>query len=181
MSLLAVAVGLLPSLDAQEVEAHPLDVHMGHWFEGSGDWRTPNPDYDAENGGDPIVEYSVIWAWDDLRQSMHGELAGLRADGSRIRLWDLYAFYNPVAREVLYLQIGRGGAYIEGRSPVREAPLEVGETESLVTTMYRPDGSRVTARHDNVFYGDGTHFAEVFVLENGEWQPARRWHWTLAK
>ena len=153
---------------------------MGHWFEGSGDWRTPNPDHDAADGNDGVVEYSVTWAWDEFRQSMRGELVGLHPDGSRTTFWDLYAFYNPVTRDVLYLQIGRNGAYIEGRSPVREQPLEFGETESLVTTMFQPDGSRITTRHDNVFHEDGTHSADVYQLEDGKWRLVRTWHWTLA-
>lgn len=172
-------------ISASEPEAmHPLEVHMARWFEGSGDWRTPNPGYvppsdpGAEDSGFP--EFSVRWRWDPERRLMTGALTGVRPDGSRQLFWNLFAFMNPVSKKMVYVQTGVGGALIQGEQPLRSEPLELGEPESLVTTLYLPDGTVKTTRHDKVFNGDGTHSAEVFEQTDDGWVKARTWLWTLA-
>ena len=162
---------------------HPLQVHMDPWLQGSGDWRTPNPDYQPPAGpGDPdngIREFAVRWAWDDADKSAKGELLGLRTDGSSQKFWSLFAFYNPVTKEVTYIQTGAGGAFITGKVAAREQPLSAGEKDVLDTTDYWPNGTVRESRHENTFDG-GTHTSIVFERsEAGGWQQKAVWEWTL--
>lgn len=157
---------------------------MGHWIRGSGKWRAPNPGYDSEYTGKPATasfkSYGINWRWNPKLKYMFGEITGVMADGAETRFWTMFAFYNPVTKQVLFQQIGRNGAFISTESPARSEPLEFGETERLDATEYHPDGQIIHSRHENVFHEDGTHTSHVFQRnEAGKWVLKNQWTWKL--
>lgn len=162
----------------QGQENHPLAIHMNQWLVGSREWTTPNPHHDPQHANS-YAEFRVRWDWDSFNQQLLGKLFGVTEDGKTALFWNMYTTYNPATKTVVFQQIGWNGAYIHGEHPAREKPVAYGETERLDTTMYGPDGSIKETRHDNVFQ-EGSHQAKVYEQdENGEWQLARTWEWTL--
>ena len=94
----------------------------------------------------------------------------------------MFAFYNPVTREVLFQQIGRDGTFISGVQDVRRQPLRYGETERMDTIHYASDGTTKETRHDSVFSEDGSHVSLVFEKDAaGEWVQVNEWLWRLAE
>lgn len=164
---------------AEEKPEHPLAIHMNQWLVGSREWTTPNPDHDNQNPAS-FAEYRVRWDWGPFRQQLLGKLFGVRADGSTMLFWNLYASYNPASATVVFQQVGLSGAYIHGEHPVRTAPLGFGEIERLDTLMAAPNGASRMTRHENTFSADGSHHADVYEQdEQGEWKRVNEWDWTL--
>lgn len=169
--------------EARADSAHLLQVHMAPWFRGSMDWRTPNPDYEPPTEPGAVDtgfrEFAVRWAWNETDKSARGELLGIRADGTSQKFWNLFAFLNPVTKEVTYIQTGTNGAYITGTVAARQRPLPDGEPDILDTMDYWPNGAVRESRHENVFAG-GMHTSVVFERdESGAWQEKATWVWTL--
>jgi len=169
----------VPAFAKDEKASHPLAIHMNQWLEGSREWTTPNPDHDPEDAAS-FAEYRVRWDWGPFRQQLLGKLFGVRADGSTMLFWNLYATYNPAKRTVVYQQIGLSGAYIQGEDALRTEAIGFGETERLDTAMYAPDGTTSHTRHENVFSANGSHDAKVYEQdENGDWNLKNTWNWNL--
>ena len=167
---------------AQEPAPHPLAIHMHHWLQGSGEWRTPNPDYDpnaAPRTAGWIKEYSVIWRWAEFDQHLVGELSGITPAGERIKFWHMFHFYNPATKEVIFQQVGRGGAFIAGTERLRTKPTPYGAPDTLDTDMFLPSGDHKKTRHETIFVDADTQRSDAFEQDdNGEWKLTRQWVWT---
>jgi len=176
---LQLAAALAPAF--AEDDTRPLAIHMHHWLAGSADWRTPNPDYDPKaepRTGGWIKEYGVNWRWADTGQHLEADLFGVTPDGDKINFWKMFMFYNPVTEEVVFKQVGRGGAFIEGGQPVLKSPTPYGEAEIMETADYFPNGSKKETRHANTFVDAETQNSDVFEKdEKGEWVLKQQWVW----
>lgn len=179
--LVSVLLCIAGTANAETPVLHPLQIHMQQWLQGSGQWRSPNPNYDASgSAGSGFREYGINWSWEPERKYMSGEITGVKPDGTQARFWTLFAFYNPVTRQVLFQQIGRDGTLITGEDPVRTEPLRYGETERFETIEYSTNGQIKLTRHDNVFQDDGTHTSMVYERdESGAWALIAQWKWVL--
>lgn len=179
--LFPVLLCLTGAANAESPALHPLQIHMQQWLQGSGQWRSPNPNYDAGRSGG-FKEYGINWTWHPARKYMAGEITGVTPDGAQTRFWSMYAFYNPVTQRVSFQQIGRDGTLVTADDAVRAEPLEYGETERLETTEYSATGETKLTRHDNVFREDGTHTSSVYERdESGVWALTAQWKWTLVE
>ncbi|HKJ17108.1 MAG TPA: hypothetical protein VJ984_07160 [Xanthomonadales bacterium] len=166
-------------LAQDEQQSNPLAIHMNQWLVGSREWTTPNPDHNPEDENS-FAEFRVYWDWGPFNEQLLGKLFGVTDDGRTALFWNMYTTFNPATRTVIFQQVGWGGAYIQGEHPVREEPLAFGEVERLDTGMYAPDGTSKQTRHENVFYDDGSHQANVFEQdENGDWKQTNTWTWKL--
>lgn len=166
---------------ALSAEEHPLYTHMQHWLSGSGDWRTPNPEYDPErdNESTAVTHYSIIWNWDEHKQIMQGELSGITSEGSRIPYWSMFAFYNPATKSVIFQQVGNG-AFIAGEQAVRQSPLQFEELEVMETMDHYANDTIIRSKHENIFHNNGCHDSRVFEADgNGNWQHRADWVWCL--
>jgi len=176
---LQLTAALAPANAADET--HPLAIHMHHWLAGSAEWRTPNPDYDPKAApctAPRIKEFAVNWRWADSGQHLEADLYGVAADGETTKFWKMFMFYNPVTEEIIFKQVGRGGAFIEGGQKVLKAPSPYGEAEIMETIDYWPNGSIKETRHENIFVDAETQQSNVFEKdENGEWKLKQQWVW----
>ena len=62
---LVIALGIFAGVSnagTQSADTNPLQVHMRHWISGSGQWRSPNPNYD-ENNPDSYKDFGINWKW----------------------------------------------------------------------------------------------------------------------
>ncbi len=184
--LIPVLFSITGATNAETPALHPLQIHMQQWLRGSGQWRSPNPNYDGSHSdgstGAGFSEYGINWRWYPARKYMAGEITGVAPDGAQTRFWSMYAFYNPVTQRVSFQQIGRDGTFVTADDAVRTEPLEYGETERLETTEYSATGEIKLTRHDNVFREDGTHTSSVYERdESGVWALTAQWKWTLVE
>ena len=179
------ALFMPPQIAAQIPDAkalHPLEIHMKHWIAGSGQWRSPNPDYNPE--AEPktpgwIKEFGVNWKWAPNRHHMIGEIVAITAEGEVFSSSIMYAFYNPVTEKVIDVQVGRNGTLAFGEDRVRDQSTPYGEPEVGSGLEYFPDGTISILRHSNVFVDENTQLSDVFQRdENGEWEKKRQWRWT---
>lgn len=186
---IAAALWLLPApvaADTGDAESHPLRIHMSQWLQGSGQWRSPNPDYDPSYSGQPalasIRQFGINWTWDPVLEYLSGEIIAILDDRTELPSSAMFAFYNPVTERVTFNQIGRNGSFTSAEDPVRRERLEFGEVERFDAVEYLPNGQVKLTRHENVFHGDGTHTSTVLERdESGRWQPVAKWTWTLMR
>ena len=174
----------LPAIaNADEAEVHPLAIHMQHWLAGSGQWRTPNPNYDPDAEpmtGPWIKEFGVNWKWAPNGQHLVGELLSIPANGEPIESWAMYTFHIPATDRVLNIQVGRNGDYVSAEEELRLEATPYGEPEVLDGVLYSPNGSMTLSRHSNVFTDMHTQLSDVYEKdESGKWALARTWRWTL--
>ncbi len=164
---------------AQELPENPLASHMAHMMEGSGDWRTPNPDHDPKNKKSP-VEFSVQWKWGPNKKHIVGELTGVFENGTTAQYQSMYTIYNPVTQRVIMQQVGWNGTYMLGDASVRMVPLSIGDSENVDMTAYAPDGTAKHTRHKATIVDRNTHQIDLYEKdENGVWLLKREWTWRL--
>jgi hypothetical protein len=183
-----VAIALccqVPSLawtqDAEAESKHPLEIHMKHWLAGTGQWRSPNPDYDPE--AQPrtlgwVKEFGVNWAWGPNNKHLVGEVVAISAHGDTLVSSTMYAFYNPVTEKVLNVSVGRNGILELGEDRVRKEPTPYGEAEVGDVIEYLPNGAISILRHSNVFPSQGVQLSDVLKRDDdGQWSRTGQWRW----
>ena len=159
----------------------PIEIHMSHMLAGSGEWRTPNADFDPDTPGS-IAQFGADYRTSPDRSHVIAEITGLTGDGRRAVYWTIYFFYNPVLEEVVSQQIGWNGAYLEGREEYTGVLLGPGETRVSDQLHFNPDGSVFISRHEIRLVEAGTHTTQTYDrAEDGSWQPRNFRTWTLAE
>jgi hypothetical protein len=159
------------------VAQSPLEAHIGHRLEGSGEWRTPNPDYNEADPDSPS-EYGVNFHWGPGRAHVEGELVGITADGRQAYYWTILIVHNPVTDRVITQQIGSDGAYGVGDSPTRAEALRPGEVETVDMMFHGANGQVRYVRHESVFPEPGLEQTNVYERDaTGAWVRQRAWTW----
>jgi hypothetical protein len=167
--------------ETSDVSPHPLAVHMKHWIEGSGQWRSPNPSYDEL--AEPrtlgwVKEFGVNWKWGPNKQHLVGDIVAISADGEIISSSVMYAFYNPVTEKVINVQVARNGDFSIADDQVREQPTPYGDPEVSDGIHFSPNGSMNILRHSNVFVDPNIQLSDVYERnDEGKWEQTRQWRW----
>jgi hypothetical protein len=157
----------------------PLEIHLGHMLEGSGQWRTPNHDRDP---GDPngFETFGADFRLSENRSHVIAEITGNTANGRRAVFWTIYFFYNPVTEEVISAQVSWNGTYLEGRESVDPDGVDYGEVHRSDQIHYNPDGTMSIQRHDIMPLDANTHTTQTYTRgDDGSWQPENFRTWTL--
>lgn len=179
---LLVSFAFRSGASAQQVAADarpPLERHLAHLLTGSGQWRTPNEDYDPEDPNG-MSHYGADYRMSGDGSHAIAEITGVTPDGRRAVFWTIYFFYNPVTEEVVSAQIGWNGTYMEGRQRVHEAALTTGGREVFDQLMFARDGTVRITRHELVSTGPDTHTTQTYDRgEGGAWEPRNFRVWTL--
>ena len=157
-TLLHLLGGLLSVAGASLHAATPLKQHMQRMLTNGDQWRTPNPNYDPEQGGPNAFGLTFELAPDGSHVS--GTLTGVHADGREAIYWTLLAFYNPVTDKVVTQQIGWDGTLIYGEVPVQPGPVQLVDMIS-----YGADGTMSISRHENRFVGSDKNHKPRPVLQ----------------
>ncbi|MEM9232895.1 MAG: hypothetical protein AAGA69_01490 [Pseudomonadota bacterium] len=154
------------------------DAMLEQWsymLEGSGAWRTPNPDFSGEDNSPNA--YEIRFEWGPYRQHVTGTLKGIfdTEDGeTSVRYWTFYSWYHPKTEEITLMQIGTNGALGEGTFSIKN-----GDRQILDQVFYGPDGSTRAVRHETIENSPAEHTVIVFHAdEDGEWQKVQEWVWT---
>lgn len=170
VTLLVAVAGL--SLTAQVGAETPLQSHMQRMLTDGDQWRTPNPDYDPEQGGPSAYGITVDLAPDGSHVS--GLLTGLYPDGRQATYWTFLSFYNPVTEKVVTQQIGWDGTLLRGDVPVQPGPVQI-----VDMIHYQADGHMRISRHDNRFDSRDKHRSIVMDPDGaGGWKQTQSWEWT---
>lgn len=165
---------------AQDGENARLAAHMAFLLEGSGQWRSPNPDYEEGNEFRP-VQYGVNWRWADDGQHLIGEVTGIYESGRVARYHTMYAFLNPVTDRVVTQQVSWDGTFTAGEQVLRTDPMQAGDVVNVDMIEYAADGQAKITRHRGEFIDARTHRMDVYERdETGEWSLVREWVWRLA-
>lgn len=183
MSLAALLVSVFTASPATaQVDApqrSPLEIHLAHMLEGSGQWRTPNDDYDPENPN-AFVTFGADFRLSEDRSHVIAEITGNTADDRRAVFWTIYFFYNPVTEEVISAQVSWNGTYLAGREAVDPDGVGYGETHRSDQIHYNPDGTMSIQRHDIVPLDANTHTTQTYTRgDDGRWRPENFRTWTL--
>lgn len=175
---LAAAFGVEAAQGANP-EPTPLEIHMGHLLHGSGEWRTPNEDYNPEDPNG-IAQYGADYRLAADRSHVIAEVTGVTEDGRRAVFWTIYFFYNPVTEEVVSAQIGWNGTLLEGREAFDADGVAFGETQRFDQLHFNFDGTVSISRHDLVPLDATTHTTQTYSRgEEGRWEPQNFRTWTL--
>ena len=161
--------------DSSSATHNKLNALFGALIDG-GEWRTPNPNYEA--GSPTPSEFILRYRWGPHEQHMVGQLLGHfeTTEGTEERLfWSLYAIHNPVTDDVSVSQIGANGALAEGRIEMSDDGKHI-----IEQTLYGPDGSTKELRHEEAFADDGESYSsDVFERDESDgWRKVREWTWT---
>lgn len=145
--------------------------HMAGILTGDGEWRTPNPDYEA---GQPRPEHFVIrMRLSDDGSHARGALLGLYDDGRMALYWTLFAMFNPVSKKVVVQQIGWDGSLSRG-----EVALQPGNRQIVDMIEYGAGGSMKMVRHDTVATPRQVRESKVYERNSeGRWELQREWRW----
>lgn len=181
--VIAALMCLLPAgaAAAQEGAANPLEIHFARMLAGTGQWRTPNEDFD------PADPDSVSHFGSDFRLAEDGshviaEIIGVTPDGRRAHYWSIHFFLNPVTQEVISQQTGWSGAYMSGHEHLRTAPLAFGEEATVDQIVFNTDGQVSILRHVAIHTGEWTHTTQTYVRgEDGGWTPQNFREWTRVR
>jgi len=179
-------VGLLFWANAAPSEAQeapdarsPLEIHLGHMLAGSGQWRTPNEDYNAEDPNG-FSHFGADYRLSDDGSHVISEIVGIARENRRAVFWTIYFFYNPVTEEVVSTQVSWNGTYLEGHEPARTEGLQFGETHRSDQIHYNPDGTMSIQRHEIIPVDAITHTTQTYDRdESGSWRPLNFRTWTL--
>lgn len=178
LAALAFAPAAIAQDDAQNDLRTPIERHFGYRLAGTGEWRTPAPDYDpAEENG--VAEYGLSEVLDSTGNSARGEVLGLTADGRRAVYATYTLMFNPVTDTVVIEQVGWDGAYWRGEVPARAEPMTPGEEEAVDMLAFQPDGSVKIVRHHETVIDENSY--RSVVLErgaDGAWEAKQEWIWT---
>lgn len=173
----ALLVSAAPAQDAGQES--PLAVHMSRMLAGGGQWRTPNPDHDPADPSS-VSHFGANFRLSDDQSHVIAEITGITPDGRVARYWSIYLFHNPVTSEVISVQTGWSGAYMEGRAVLRRQPLALGEPEIADALVFEPTGGAHMLRHEIVFPDERTHTTQTYERdESGSWKPRNFRVWTL--
>lgn len=176
--LILIFLGLLIAAGSAVAQT-PMEAHLGWRLEGSGQWRTPNPDHDPTDPNSPI-EFGLNFAWGPHRQHVTGELVGLTQDGRSARYQTLYVFLDPMTDTIITQQVAWDGTFGEGRRPAPSEALGVGGSETVDIVFRRVDGSAQVVRHVNTLTAPDQEASRVFERgDDGHWELQREWIWTL--
>jgi len=157
----------------------PIEIHFAHMLAGSGQWRTPNEDYDPEDPNGMSL-YGADYRLSDDRSHVIAEITGVTPDGRRAVFWTIYFFHNPVTGEVVSSQVGWNGALLTGHEAVLIEPLAFGDSHVSDQIAHNPDGSMHIIRHEIVPVDRRTHTTQTYRRgEGGNWEPQNFRTWTL--
>ncbi|GJL97629.1 MAG: hypothetical protein DHS20C06_14460 [Hyphobacterium sp.] len=157
----------------------PLEMHLAHMLEGSGQWRTPNEDMDPDDPNG-FESFGADFRLSDDRSHVIAEITGNTTDGRRAVFWTIYFFYNPVTEDVISAQVSWNGTYLEGRESVDPDGVGYGEIHRSDQIHYNPDGTMSIQRHDIMPLDANTHTTQTYSRgDDGSWQPDNFRTWTL--
>ncbi len=166
------AVSAFPAAAAEKISAG-LAEHAGFLLAGSGQWRAPNPAYEA--GSETEQFYGMNYRPGPHGQHIVGEIVSIFDDGRQTRDWTLYLTYNPITRKAWLEQTGAGGVYFRGE--LRKTPHG---RHSQTGVVYLPNGQARAVRDEIEIIDDKTYRAHVFEgAPAGGWTKVREWTWTL--
>lgn len=157
----------------------PIEAHFAHMLTGSGQWRTPNEDYDPEDPNG-MSEYGADYRLSDDGTHVIAEITGVTPDGRRAVFWTIYFIHNPVTGEIVSSQVGWNGALLTGNDMALSEPLGFGEGHVSDQLAFNPDGSIRIIRHEIVSVDAQTHTTQTYGRgERGAWEPQNFRTWTL--
>jgi len=151
-----------------------MEAQWGYMTAGSGEWRTPNPDFDGSTTAPR--EFGIRFKWGPHGQHVTGELYGVfHRDGDQEALfWTFFSHHNPVTNEIVLTQVGSDGSMATGRFCESER-----SDGCLDQRLYGADGTVKPVRHENTHQSQTVHISNVYERdEHDEWKLARKWTWT---
>ena len=137
-----------------------------------GQWRSPNPNYDASRPASPPA-FGLWFVWVAERRVLELSIVVHHADSSTTLSSKGQWVWHPGESRLTYLMIGRNGSVTEGTTAFTEP-----STFTTVATFFRPNGRSSETRDENVLVSGSIHRNETFEPDqDGTWQSRGVYEW----
>lgn len=137
--------------------------------EGDGTWIADNTAF--KSAQEPYDAYGQQWQYGLGDSYLRGRLFCIQDEKDIGTVWDFIEYWDPEARELKVLQIGRDGTTGQGTIELNEEQ----QTKSL-QTFTGPGGHSFVSGHIVELHGDEQK-TESYHVENEKWVKNRQYIW----